>query len=59
MDGILEKHTNAFSLMVPGVSQIGVLARAGSRAIEAKHLGQWSMTPDGTHPVPYGDYCIS
>lgn len=47
MDSILEKHSNAFSIIVPGLSQIGVLARVDRNAVEHQRLDKWTITPDG------------
>lgn len=47
IDGILEKYSNAFSIIVPGLSQIGVLARVDRSAVEHQRLDKWTMTPDG------------
>lgn len=47
MDGILEKHKNTFSIIIPGLSQVGVLARLDSSSIEHERLDKWTMTPDG------------
>jgi hypothetical protein len=48
VDGILENYENAFSIILPGVTQIGVLARADGNSVAAMNLREWALTPDGT-----------
>jgi SAM-dependent methyltransferase len=45
LDGELRKYPNAFSLMIPGISNVGYLARSGGDA-EHSRLDSWSITPD-------------
>jgi len=45
LDGELHKHPNAFSLMIPGISNVGYLARSEGDA-EHSRLDSWSITPD-------------
>ena len=45
LDGELRKYPNAFSLMIPGISNIGYLARSEGDA-EHSRLDSWSITSD-------------
>ena len=45
LDGELRKYPNAFSLMIPGISNIGYLARSEGDA-EHSRLDSWCITPD-------------
>jgi hypothetical protein len=45
LDGELRKYPNAFSLMIPGISGVGYLARSEGDA-EHSRLDSWSITPD-------------
>ena len=45
LDGELHKYPNAFSLMIPGISNIGYLARSEGDA-EHTRLDSWSITSD-------------
>ena len=45
LDGELHKYRNAFSLMIPGISSIGYLARSEGDA-EHSRLDSWSITPE-------------
>ena len=49
LDGELHKYPNAFSLMIPGISGIGYLARSAGD-IEHSRLDSWSITPNGKRP---------
>jgi len=46
LDGELRKYPNAFSLMIPGISNVGYLARSEGDA-EHSRLDSWCITPDG------------
>lgn len=46
LDGELKKYPNAFSIMIPGISNIGYLARSEGDA-EHSRLDSWSITSDG------------
>ena len=46
LDGELKKHPNAFSIMIPGISNVGYLARSEGDA-EHSRLDSWSITSDG------------
>ena len=45
LDGELRKYPNAFSLMIPGISNVGHLARSVGDA-EHSRLDSWSITSD-------------
>ena len=45
LDGELRKYPNTFSLMIPGILNIGYLARSEGDA-EHSRLDSWSITPD-------------
>ena len=45
LDGEFRKYPNTFSLMVPGLSGVGYLARSAGDA-EHSRLDSWSITPD-------------
>jgi hypothetical protein len=47
VDGIIEKHDNAFSIMLPGITQLGVLARADDNSVAAVGLRKSALSPDG------------
>ena len=46
LDGELKKYSNAFSIMIPGISNLGYLARSEGDA-EHSRLDSWSITSDG------------
>jgi hypothetical protein len=46
LDGELKKYPNAFSIMIPGISNIGYLSRSEGDA-EHSRLDSWSITSDG------------
>lgn len=46
LDGELRKYPNAFSIMIPGISNVGYLARSEGDA-EHSRLDSWSITSDG------------
>lgn len=46
LDGELKKYPNAFSIMIPGISNVGYLARSEGDA-EHSRLDSWSITSDG------------
>jgi len=50
LDGELYKYPNAFSLMIPGISGIGYLARSAGDT-EHSRLDSWSITPDSKRTV--------
>ena len=45
LDGELHKYPNAFSIMIPGISNIGYLARSEGDT-EHSRLDSWSITPE-------------
>jgi len=45
LDGELRKYPNAFSIMIPGISNVGYLARSEGDA-EHSRLDSWSITPE-------------
>lgn len=45
LDGELRKYPNAFSLMIPGISGVGFLARSAGDT-EHSRLDSWSIRPD-------------
>lgn len=45
LDGELRKYPNAFSLMIPGISDVGYLARSMGTA-EHSRLDSWSISSD-------------
>ena len=45
LDGELHKYPNAFSLMIPGISGVGYLARSAGDT-EHSRLDSWSIAPD-------------
>ena len=46
LDGELKKYPNAFSIMIPGISNVGYLSRSEGDA-EHTRLDSWSVTSDG------------
>ena len=50
LDGEFRKYPNAFSLMIPGISNIGYLARSEGDA-EHSRLDSWSIAPDSKQAV--------
>ena len=50
LDGELYKYPNAFSLMIPGISGVGYLARSAGDT-EHSRLDSWSITPDSKRTV--------
>jgi hypothetical protein len=46
VDGYLEKYRNAFSLIVPGIKQLGYYARI-SEDMTPKKLSALSISPEG------------
>jgi hypothetical protein len=46
LDGELKKYPNTFSIMIPGISNVGYLARSEGNA-EHSRLDSWSVTSDG------------
>jgi len=46
VEGFLTQYPNAYSLSVPGISRVGVLARAGKGSRERDRLDSSSITPD-------------
>jgi hypothetical protein len=46
LDGELKRYPNAFSVMIPGISNVGYLARSEGDA-EHSRLDSWSITSDG------------
>ena len=50
VDGFLRKHSNAFSVVLPGISDLGYFARIRESSMAHTVLLSWSMTSSGKHP---------
>lgn len=67
LDGELSKYPNAFSIMIPGISGVGYLARSAGDT-EHSRLDSWSITPDSKRTawverdaliiVPFSASCV-
>jgi len=50
VDGFLRKFSNAFSVVLPGISDLGYFAKIRESSTAHTILLSWSMTSGGTHP---------
>ena len=49
VDGFLREHSNAFSIVLPGISDLGYFARIRGSSTAHTILLSWSMTSSRTH----------
>ena len=49
VDGFLREHPNAFSVVLPAISDLGYFARIREHSIAGTNLSSWSMASNRTH----------